>query len=209
VISVFLLLAVVIGWGLPSLDSAAAGPHPPAPLSRQAGRGGYAAESQKNPPDTGGLGALEDTPKTTFVKEIVGAVPVSLQIRNDGDEPDRLLGGSTPIAERVEVHQSRLIDGQRMMGLLAEGLAIPAGSTVTLEPGSDHLMLIGLQRTLVQGDTFPLTLWFAQAGEVTVTGRVRRKVDAAGVAPIPPVTAGGLTVSLVSAPPAPAGTPRP
>jgi copper(I)-binding protein len=152
---------------------------------------------------------LEGTPETVFVKELVGAVPVSLQVRNDGDEPDRLLGGSSPIAERIEVHQSRLIDGQRLMGLLAEGIAIPAGSTLTLEPGSQHLMLIGLRRPLVQGDTFPLTLHFARAGEVSVTARVRRKVDAAGVAPIPPVAAGALTVSLVSAPPAPAGTPSP
>ena len=67
----------------------------------------------------------------------------------------------------------------------------------------DHLALVGLRRPLAQGETFPLTLRFAQAGEVTVAGRVRRRLDAAGVAPIPPATAGSLTVTLVSAPPAP------
>ena len=82
------------------------------------------------------------------------------------------------------------------------GLVIPAGTTLTLEPGSSHLSLIGLQTDLVQGDVFPLTLHFDRAGEVTVVTRVRRKVDAAGIAAIPPVAVGDLILELASAPPA-------
>jgi hypothetical protein len=52
-----------------------------------------------------------------------------------------------------------------------------------------------------------LTLDFERAGQIAVTVRVRRKVDAAGVPPIPPVAVGDLAISLVSAPPAPAATP--
>ena len=66
-------------------------------------------------------------------------------------------------------------------------------------------MLYGLLVDLVQGRTFPLTLHFARAGDVTVTARVRRKLDAAGVTPFPPVMADDLSISLISAPPAPAG----
>jgi copper(I)-binding protein len=138
--------------------------------------------------------------------EIVDAVPVSLLIQNDG-AADRLLGGSTPYATRVEVQQTRLVDGRRESEILPRGLAIPAGATMLLERGAAHLELRGLKRHLVQGATFPLTLRFERAGAVTVTVRVRRKLDAAGVSPIPPVVAGDLRLSLASAPPAPAGTP--
>jgi copper(I)-binding protein len=143
------------------------------------------------------------TPSAAYAgAEIPGAIPVSLTIENNGDTPDVLLGGSTPIADHVEVHSTRLISGYRQMFSLPDGLPIPPGARRTLEPGADHLMLYGLRETLVQGRTFPLTLHFARAGEVSVTGRVRRKVDAAGITPFPPVTAGALSVSLVAAPPA-------
>ena len=42
-------------------------------------------------------------------------------------------------------------------------------------------MLVGLRQDLVQGRAFPLTLIFSRAGDVTVTARVRRKVDASGI----------------------------
>lgn len=134
---------------------------------------------------------------------IPGAVPVSMLVRNDGDEADRLLSGTSSVAERVETHRTRLVDGQREMMALPDGVVIPPHATIILEPGADHLMLIGLREGLVQGTTFPLTLHFAGAGDVAAQARVRRKVDAAGVAPILPATVGELTIALVSAPPAP------
>jgi copper(I)-binding protein len=147
------------------------------------------------------------TPAPLVLGETPGAVPVALHIENRGDRDDWLVGGSTPIAQRVEVHRSRLDHGVRVMAVAPDGVRIPAGSTVFLEPGSAHVMLIGLDVGLIQGRTFPLTLHFARAGDVEVTARVRRKVDAAGVPPLPAVTGGEITVSLVSAPPAPATVP--
>lgn len=159
------------------------------------------------------LSAAEATPAaslpTDAAFEIANSVPVSIMIRNDSDHDDRLLGGSTPVARRVEVHRTRLVEGQRHMHAATDGIAIPANQTLILEPGSNHLMLLGLHVDLVQGETFPLTLRFARAGETTVTARVRRKVDAAGLTPFPSVVVGDLSLALASAPPAPAGTPIP
>ena len=138
--------------------------------------------------------------------EILDSVPVSLVIRNNGNAGDHLLGGRSVVARWVEVHRTRLVQGQREMHPVAGGLTIPANEALILEPGASHLMLLGLQTSLVQGQSFPITLQFAHAGEVTVTARVRRRVDAAGLTPIPPATAGELSISLASAPPAPAGT---
>lgn len=135
--------------------------------------------------------------------EMPGAIPISLVIENDGKEDDWLLGGSTPLGDHVVTHQSRLVGGRRQMEPAPNGIRIPAGATRILEPGASHLMLLGLRANLVQGESFPLTLQFARAGEVEVTVRVRRKVDAAGLTSPPPVVAGALTISLASAPPAP------
>ena len=138
---------------------------------------------------------------------LADAVPVSMVIRNDGDDEDRLLSGSTPVARRIDVHLTRLVDGRREMQPVPGGLSIPAHGSLILEPGASHLMLLGLQTDLVQGETFPLTLRFARAGVVTVTARVRRRVDAAGLTPNPALIIGDLSLALASVPPAPAGTP--
>ncbi len=146
------------------------------------------------------------TPISRILGETPGDVPVSLVIENRGPSADRLLGGSTPMARSVEAHQSRLEHGVRIMLPAPEGILIPANAIRILEPESDHLMVIGLREDLIQGETFALSLHFANAGEVTTTGRVRRKVDAAGVEPLPPAISGEITISLVSAPPAPAAS---
>lgn len=140
--------------------------------------------------------------------EMPGEVPISLLIRNDGRESDRLLGGSTPLAQRVEAHRTRFVRERREMQTVPDGIVIPAGATVMLEPGSEHLMMVGLRAGLVQGRSFPLSLAFSRTGQVTVTVRVRRKVDAAGITPFPAVVAGDLTLWLASAPPASPATPR-
>jgi copper(I)-binding protein len=50
---------------------------------------------------------------------------------------------------------------------------IPAGGTLTLEPGSFHLMFVGLREALEPGDTVEVTLSFRDAGSVKVTAQVR------------------------------------
>ena len=135
--------------------------------------------------------------------EAPGGVPVSISIRNDGHRDERLLGGSTPVAQCVEIRHAIFAGGRHETAPALEGIVIPAGAMITLEPGKSHLALFGVQTDLVQGETFPLTLRFERAGEVTVIARVRRRVDAAGVAPLPEVSLGNLTIALASAPPAP------
>ena len=130
-------------------------------------------------------------------------MPVSLSNRNDSGEDDRLLGGRTPVAQCVGLRRAFLAHGRRETASVPEGIVIPAGSVITLEPGISHPVLVGLRTELVQGETLPLTLRFERAGEVTVIARVRRRVAAAGIAPLSEVSLGGLTIAHASAPPAP------
>ena len=81
---------------------------------------------------------------------------------------DKLLGGSSPVAEKVELHTHLMEDGIARMRPVDGGIDVAAGSPVELKPGGLHLMLIGLKAPLKQGDSFPLTLNFEKAGAVTV-----------------------------------------
>lgn len=91
-----------------------------------------------------------------------------LTIANNGAAADRLKSVSTPVAQRVEIHESMVMGGQAMMHPHPEGLTIAPGATATLKPGGWHLMLIGLKRPLKVGDRFPATLRFEKAGEMQV-----------------------------------------
>jgi copper(I)-binding protein len=89
-----------------------------------------------------------------------------MTIANTGTAADRLTGGSTPVAGRVEIHAVDMEGGVMSMRQLADGLEIPAGGEVTLKPGSFHVMLMDLKQPLKAGDKVPLTLTFKGAGTV-------------------------------------------
>lgn len=91
-----------------------------------------------------------------------------LTLTNTGAEQDRLLSVSGGIAERIEIHETTVVEGVARMRPLAEGLAIAPGATVALAPGGIHLMLIGLTAPLVEGERVPVVLGFEHAGEIEV-----------------------------------------
>ena len=94
-----------------------------------------------------------------------------LKLQNTGTTADRLLGGSTPAADHVEMHRMAM-DGDVMKMREVPAIEIPAGQTVALQPGELHLMLIGLKAPLQAGAKVPLTLKFEKAGEVKVEVKV-------------------------------------
>lgn len=89
-------------------------------------------------------------------------------IRNEGEEADRLVGGEAPFAGRVEIHEMAMEEGVMRMRALSDGLEIPAGGSVTLEPGGYHVMFMQLQEPLVEGERRAATLEFANAGTIEV-----------------------------------------
>ncbi len=98
---------------------------------------------------------------------------VYLHIDNRGEEPDRLVGAASDVAEKTELHET-VMEGDRMTMRPVDGIDVPDGSHAHLEPGGYHVMLIGLRRKLAEGDSFPLRLTFERAGTVEVTVQVRK-----------------------------------
>lgn len=91
-----------------------------------------------------------------------------MTIANTGAVTDRLTGGSTSVAGEVQVHTVDMTDGVMRMRQLADGLEIPASGSVTLKPGSFHIMLMQLKQPLRQGETVPVTMTFEKAGSVEI-----------------------------------------
>ncbi|WP_235906773.1 copper chaperone PCu(A)C [Pseudomonas saliphila] len=96
-----------------------------------------------------------------------------LRIDNNGEVGDRLLGVETPAAKSAELHEHVHAGGLMKMQKAAD-LTIDAGESVILEPGGYHIMLINLQQPLVDGEKFPMTLRFEQAGTVEVEVAVHK-----------------------------------
>lgn len=95
-----------------------------------------------------------------------------LNITNSGSAADKLVGGATDIAGRVEVHEMSMNGGVMQMRPLNEGLELKAGQTVELKPGGYHVMFLDLKRQLKEGETVKATLQFEKAGKVDVTFKV-------------------------------------
>lgn len=101
-------------------------------------------------------------------------------VTNHGDSDDRVLSASAPVSEVAELHTHTMVDGvMRMRPVTA--IDVPAGETVTLQPGGLHVMLIKLKQSLEMGDSFPLTLNFEKAGAVEVTVEVNQPAGGMGM----------------------------
>jgi hypothetical protein len=96
-----------------------------------------------------------------------GAVYMTLD--NKSGAADRLTGASSDVADKLQIHEMKVENGTMQMRELTDGLPIPPKGSVTLKPGSYHVMLIGLKKALTAGEKFPLTLTFEKAGNMSVT----------------------------------------
>jgi len=103
-----------------------------------------------------------------------GETAAYLVIANAAGTADTLVSASSPDADSVGLHQT-ITDASGMTGMQPmTGIDIPAGGSVTLEPGGTHLMVTGLAKDLAAGGTLDLELHFKNAGTVTVKASVKQ-----------------------------------
>src|SRR6202171_4975209 len=108
-----------------------------------------------------------------------------LTIENKGTAPDRLIGGSAEVSDRIQDHEMAVNNGVMTMRRLDKGLTIEPGKMIKLAPGGYHLMLMDLKSPLKQGDKVPVTLEFEKAGKVKLS------LDVQGVGAPGPGGSGG------------------
>ena len=90
------------------------------------------------------------------------------------NEAETLTSVASPAASTVQLHSVSTENGLMRMEEMPNGLALPAGQAVTLAPGGDHIMLMGLTDPLTEGETVSLTLGFTNAEPITVQAEVRQ-----------------------------------
>lgn len=117
---------------------------------------------------------------------VMGAMAKSgaafMVIENHAAADDRLVKAASDVAERVELHTHKAdASGNMQMVHVPEGFAVPAHGSHALARGGDHVMFLGLTRSLAHGDVVQVTLTFEKAGEVVVDIPVdlERKPEAA------------------------------
>ncbi|MGP6157469.1 MAG: copper chaperone PCu(A)C [Vulcanimicrobiaceae bacterium] len=114
-----------------------------------------------------------------------GSGVVYATIVNRGARSDRLLGGSSPLAARLEMHRTTTSNASGSMAgrgnmparmttmLPVPSVSIPAGGQTVFAPGGYHIMLIGLRHDLKAGERVPVRLHFAAAGWLGTSALVR------------------------------------
>src|SRR5713101_9875046 len=95
-----------------------------------------------------------------------GAVYVTLI--NHGSTGDRLLGATTPVADKVQFHSASEDNGVSRMREMRT-VEVAPGARVSFNPGGMHIMVVGLNQPLKEGQSFPLTLTFEKAGTEDVS----------------------------------------
>jgi copper(I)-binding protein len=91
-----------------------------------------------------------------------------LTIENKGSAADRLVGGSTDVAEKLQIQQTSMSGGATSAQPVEGGLGISPGDKVVLAPGGYKLALLKLKSPLKKGTKVSMTLEFEKAGKVTV-----------------------------------------
>lgn len=93
-----------------------------------------------------------------------------MMLMNHSDADDRLISASSDISKRVELH-THIEDENGVMKMteLEDGMTIRAGGMHHLKRGGDHVMFMGLNESLVQGEDITVILTFEKAGDVEVT----------------------------------------
>ncbi|CAA7627576.1 copper chaperone PCu(A)C [Magnetospirillum sp. SS-4] len=118
------------------------------------------------PAIAGDIAATDAWARATSADTRIGIAFVTLA--NAGTAADSLVAATTPAAGRIEFHAHVHQDGLMKMRR-QDKVDLAAGQTVRFAPGGLHLMLHDLKGQLRPGQSFPLTLTFAAAGDVSVT----------------------------------------
>lgn len=97
---------------------------------------------------------------------------VFMTLTDTSGQGDTLVAAASPVAAVTELHVHRLVNGIMQM-YAVKSVQIPAGRSIILQPGAEHIMLMGLKQPLREGETVPISLTFAHAGIVETMAQVR------------------------------------
>lgn len=91
-------------------------------------------------------------------------------LENDSDADITVVSAESPASTMIELHETVANDaGEMVMQPKEGGFVVPAGDSLELAPGGNHIMLMGLTAPLVAGDDVTFTLVLSDGSTVDVT----------------------------------------
>ncbi len=123
--------------------------------------------------------AVGVTASDAWVKAAPEGMTAAFVTLTNASGSDETLESATTLASRtVEIHEMVMSDGTMVMRPKRGGVTVPAHGKAVLEPGGNHLMLMGLTSPIKPGDRVALTLRFASGASLEVTAPAKDFVGA-------------------------------
>ncbi|MDX9669526.1 MULTISPECIES: copper chaperone PCu(A)C [unclassified Pseudomonas] len=91
------------------------------------------------------------------------------------DSDSKLLSVASPVAKDVQIHEMSMKNDVMSMGPV-KSVDLPAGKAVKFDPNGYHVMLMGLNGQLKEGESVPLTLTVENAKGEKETVEVKAEV---------------------------------
>ena len=109
--------------------------------------------------------------------KVVTAGEFYMVIRNQGNQPDKLVGGHSPACGRTELFEGYQtpLGAMGMRPVSGGFIEVPPMDLVELKAGGLHIMCMDKKQDFTSGIHFPLTLAFEKSGEITVQVSIRQK----------------------------------
>lgn len=98
-----------------------------------------------------------------------GMTGVFAELTNHSDTDLTITSVESDAAGMVELHE--VVDG--VMRKIQGDVTIPAGGTLTLEPGGNHIMLMDMTAPLLPGDDVVITAMLSDGTKLTITALVK------------------------------------
>ena len=120
-------------------------------------------EMPESTPEAGGMGGMDHSSMGGM--DMGGVSGAYMTIQNFGEATIRLVGASSPVAEMVTIHETKIVDNVAQMNPVEGGITIHHGEEAVLQPGGLHIMLENLMMPLVANSAIQMTLTFETLGE--------------------------------------------
>ncbi|WP_440082675.1 copper chaperone PCu(A)C [Streptosporangium sp. LJ11] len=88
---------------------------------------------------------------------------------NNTDAEVTVVSGASPLSPKIELHEVVDSKGKMIMRPKEGGIVIPARGTHLLQPGGDHIMLMGITKAVKPGAQIPFTLTLKDGKTVEFT----------------------------------------
>lgn len=167
----------LVGGALAGCSTPAAPAAPAAPASS-----GTAGSSTAPAPSASGTDAAQGSQSAVAVED--GWVKATKdkkdmsalfgKIKNSSDQERTIVKATSDSAGMVQLHTTETTaNGGSVMKEKEGGFPVPAGGSITFEPGGNHVMLMGLKSVLKAGDTVKVTLTMDDGSSTVVEAPVK------------------------------------